>query len=209
MNSGLLRAIVARYQGPIDAARAAWLERADDMQGYVEALVEPWLGEAASSDIVTLPAVIEVRLTDGSDPGAIARLRGILEPFPFEHDDVVDVVGQCSRRQQPGTEEHDLARTEQLLRDTLVSQSDFINELVKRAIRQCARQRPHAPNITAGFQACRDSESVCRSRVKQSKARALPQSHLSSGHGGYTPVSVPWPLAQNPASSNVISTVIV
>ena len=52
-------------------------------QQEVEALVEPWLGEAANSDIVTLPAVIEVRLLDGADPAALARLRGILaKPAP-------------------------------------------------------------------------------------------------------------------------------
>lgn len=52
-------------------------------QQEVEALVEPWLGQAASSDIVTLPAVIEVRLLDGADPAALARLRGILaKPAP-------------------------------------------------------------------------------------------------------------------------------
>jgi len=37
----LLRAIVARHQEPIDAARAAWLERAGDLRGYTAALVEP------------------------------------------------------------------------------------------------------------------------------------------------------------------------
>lgn len=38
---GLLRAIVERHQEPIDAARASWLERATDLRGHVEALVEP------------------------------------------------------------------------------------------------------------------------------------------------------------------------
>ncbi|MDZ4827599.1 MAG: TetR family transcriptional regulator [Actinomycetota bacterium] len=38
---GLLLAIVERYQNPIDEARAEWLARADDLGGYVEALVEP------------------------------------------------------------------------------------------------------------------------------------------------------------------------
>ena len=30
-----------------------------------------------------------------------ARLRGILEPLPLEHDHLVDLVGQRSRGQQP------------------------------------------------------------------------------------------------------------
>jgi len=42
---GVLRAILARHQEPIDTGRAAWLERATDLRGYAEALIEP-LAEA-------------------------------------------------------------------------------------------------------------------------------------------------------------------
>lgn len=47
-------------------------------QSEIEALVEPWLGEAAASDAVTLPAMIEVRLADRANPQALARLRAIV-----------------------------------------------------------------------------------------------------------------------------------
>lgn len=52
-------------------------------QAEVERLVEPWLGEAASSDVVALPALIEVRLSGGADDAALARLRESLsKPAP-------------------------------------------------------------------------------------------------------------------------------
>lgn len=38
---GLLREIVERHQAPIDEERGEWLDRATDLRGYVEALVEP------------------------------------------------------------------------------------------------------------------------------------------------------------------------
>ena len=41
-------------------------------------LVEPWLGEAAQSDAVALPALIDVTLTGSVDKGALGRLRGEL-----------------------------------------------------------------------------------------------------------------------------------
>ena len=41
-------------------------------------LVEPWLGEAASSDAVTLPALIELRLEGSTDAATLARLRDSL-----------------------------------------------------------------------------------------------------------------------------------
>lgn len=41
-------------------------------------LVEPWLGEAASSNAVTLPALIDVRLNGPADSTMLARLRGEL-----------------------------------------------------------------------------------------------------------------------------------
>ncbi len=47
-------------------------------QAEVESLVEPWLGEAANSEVVALPALIEVRLTGDADKAALSRLRGSL-----------------------------------------------------------------------------------------------------------------------------------
>jgi cell division transport system permease protein len=41
-------------------------------------LVEPWLGEAAASDVVTLPALIDVRLVGAADAATLQRLRGEL-----------------------------------------------------------------------------------------------------------------------------------
>lgn len=41
-------------------------------------LIEPWLGEAAASEAVTLPALIDVRLEDAADAATLARLRGEL-----------------------------------------------------------------------------------------------------------------------------------
>ncbi len=41
-------------------------------------LVEPWLGEAAQSDAVSLPALIDVTLAGPSDQTTLARLRGEL-----------------------------------------------------------------------------------------------------------------------------------
>ena len=95
--AGLEGGVTVQIVEPQAAAREAQASRAAGVlaaapgvaevrrvpQQEVEALVEPWLGQAASSDIVTLPAVIEVRLLDGADPAALARLRGILaKPAP-------------------------------------------------------------------------------------------------------------------------------
>ena len=41
-------------------------------------LVEPWLGEAATSDAVALPALIDVRLSGPATPAVLARLRDAL-----------------------------------------------------------------------------------------------------------------------------------
>jgi cell division transport system permease protein len=41
-------------------------------------LVEPWLGAAAASDVVTLPALIDVRLVGTADAVTLQRLRGEL-----------------------------------------------------------------------------------------------------------------------------------
>lgn len=41
-------------------------------------LIEPWLGEAAASDAVSLPALIDVRLDRPADDSVLARLRGEL-----------------------------------------------------------------------------------------------------------------------------------
>lgn len=95
--AGLEGGVTVQIVEPQAAAREAQASRAAGVlaaapgvaevrrvpQQEIEALVEPWLGQAASSDIVTLPAVIEVRLLDGADPAALARLRGILaKPAP-------------------------------------------------------------------------------------------------------------------------------
>ncbi len=47
-------------------------------QAELAALVEPWLGEAAGSDAVTMPALIDVRLADNADAATLTRLRGEL-----------------------------------------------------------------------------------------------------------------------------------
>lgn len=47
-------------------------------EAELAALVEPWLGEAAGSDAVTMPALIDVRLAGPADATTLARLRGTL-----------------------------------------------------------------------------------------------------------------------------------
>ena len=47
-------------------------------EAELASLVEPWLGEAAASDAVTLPALIDVRLAGPADDALLARLRGEL-----------------------------------------------------------------------------------------------------------------------------------
>jgi cell division transport system permease protein len=47
-------------------------------EAELAALVEPWLGEAAGSDAVTMPALIDVRLPGPADATTLARLRGTL-----------------------------------------------------------------------------------------------------------------------------------
>lgn len=41
-------------------------------------LVEPWLGETASSEAITLPALIDIRLSGAADAATLARLREAL-----------------------------------------------------------------------------------------------------------------------------------
>lgn len=47
-------------------------------EAELRGLVEPWLGEAATSDVVTLPALIDVRLQGAADAAMLAQLRGEL-----------------------------------------------------------------------------------------------------------------------------------
>lgn len=47
-------------------------------EAELASLVEPWLGEAAASDAVILPALIDVRLAGAADEALLARLRGEL-----------------------------------------------------------------------------------------------------------------------------------
>ena len=49
-------------------------------EAELRGLVEPWLGAAATSDVVTLPALIDVRLEGAADAATLARLRGELAP---------------------------------------------------------------------------------------------------------------------------------
>lgn len=47
-------------------------------EAELASLVEPWLGEAAASEAVSLPALIDVRLKGSADAAMLARLRGEL-----------------------------------------------------------------------------------------------------------------------------------
>lgn len=87
--AGLEGGLTVQIVEPDGAARATQVNRAASAlaaaPGVVEvrivpeaelaSLVEPWLGEAASSDAVTLPAIIDVRLDRPADPAMLARLR--------------------------------------------------------------------------------------------------------------------------------------
>ncbi|HEU4819659.1 MAG TPA: FtsX-like permease family protein, partial [Qipengyuania sp.] len=65
----------------VDGAAAA-LSRADGVtevrvvpEDELASLVEPWLGEAAASDAIALPALIDVRIEGAADAATLARLR--------------------------------------------------------------------------------------------------------------------------------------
>ncbi|RYY42107.1 MAG: cell division protein, partial [Sphingomonadales bacterium] len=62
--------VLARQTGVVEARIVPQAELAQ--------LVEPWLGEAAQSDAVSLPALIEVRLSAPAEDALLARLRGQL-----------------------------------------------------------------------------------------------------------------------------------
>lgn len=47
-------------------------------EAELASLVEPWLGEAAASDVVTLPALIDIRLEDAPEAALLARLKSEL-----------------------------------------------------------------------------------------------------------------------------------
>lgn len=90
--AGLEGGLTVQIVEPDGAARATQVNRAASAlaaaPGVVEvrivpeaelaSLVEPWLGEAASSDAVTLPALIDVRLDRPADPATLARLRAVV-----------------------------------------------------------------------------------------------------------------------------------
>lgn len=74
------------------AARDAQARRAADLlarepgvaavravpQADLAQLVKPWLGQAATSEVISLPALIDVRLSAPTDDAAVARLRSAL-----------------------------------------------------------------------------------------------------------------------------------
>lgn len=63
-------ALLARQEGVAEVTAVPEAELAQ--------LVEPWLGEAADSDAIALPALIDVRLDAPADDAMLARLRGEL-----------------------------------------------------------------------------------------------------------------------------------
>lgn len=90
--AGLEGGLTVQIIEPDPAARATQTRAAiatlESQSGVIDArevpeaelaqLVEPWLGEAARSDTVTLPALIDVRLDSAADEAGLARLRSAL-----------------------------------------------------------------------------------------------------------------------------------
>lgn len=90
---GLLREIVERHQVPIDEERGDWLDRATDLRGYVDALVEPLaaaLRTRAGRDYLQIinQVVAELGLRDAllTEPGNARRclelIVGTLQDLP-------------------------------------------------------------------------------------------------------------------------------
>lgn len=73
-----VRSAQARAATAVLASQAGVIEVREVPEAELARLVEPWLGEAARSETVTLPALIDVRLEAAADNAVLARLRAAL-----------------------------------------------------------------------------------------------------------------------------------